>query len=184
VNVNAQRTGELFEALSKIGRLPDTEIFGMQIKPNYDRYIPAMAKAGIKMVRLGIESGSLRERASMNKPGFDNELAVALVKALTAHRIRVMTQFIFCYPDQTDEDRQQTLDLIAAFNREGDPAFLEHNWYRFVVYIGKEKYFAEKHGVSSSSPLHWQNQLYTPEKVEALAKEWSQKMPTNGKIWV
>ena len=182
LNVNGKRTAELFSALAGIQDPPDIEVFGLQIRPDFERYVSKMARAGVRRVRLGLESGSPRERESMGKPGFDNDLCVAMIKELTAHKILTLAQFIFCYPDQTQEDRRQTLLLIQRINRQGDPEFVRHYWYRFVIYIGKEEFFRRNYGVTSASPVNWQNDLYTPEKVEELQRQYTALLPSNAEI--
>ncbi len=182
LNVNSNRTKMLFEALSGISNKPYGHIFGLQIKSDYGMYVNLMAKSGVKEVRIGIESGSIRERNSMNKPNVSNELIVAFVKELTDNNINVMAQYIFCYPDQTEQDRSLTRKLINDINHNANPSYVNHFLYKFVVHHGTEKYFADKHGVNSTSPQNWTNILYNPEAIRDLAEKYQQELPENCKI--
>lgn len=184
INVSSKRTEELFAELSKLENKPDGHVFGMLVKKGFERYISKMAESGVKEARLGLESGSLRERTSMNKPHFSNDLVVEFAKELTSNKIMTWAQFIFCYPDQTDEDRQETLDLMKMINDECDPRFVKHFWYKFVVHHGTEKFFKGKYGVKSLSPQTWENALYNPEKIKKIEEKYSKLIPKNAKIFL
>ena len=184
INVNARRTTELFAELAKLKNKPYGHIFGMEIRPGFQAYIGKMADSGVREARVGIESGSPRERQSMNKPRFTNDMVIDLLKESTAHKILTWAQFIFCYPDQTQEDRQQTLDLMHEINRQCDPQFIKQFWFRFIVHHGKEEFFAEKYAVESTSPQNWRNPLYTPDKIKELAEKYTDLIPSNANIFL
>jgi radical SAM superfamily enzyme YgiQ (UPF0313 family) len=143
-----------------------------------------MAPAGVREVRLGIESGSPRERDSMNKPRFDNELVLEVVSELARRGIVVWTQFIFCYPDQTEDDRRQTLDLMHRINGACPAGRVRHFWYRFMVHHGVEDLFSERYRVRAVSPSDWSNPLYDPQRVMALHESYRQQVPANAEIFV
>ena len=184
LNVNTKRTVELFSRLSQECNGAPIHIFGTQVKKGFEQYIPLMAEAGVREVRLGIESGSPRERKSMNKPIFDNKLVIEMVKELTAHRITTWTQFIFCYPDQTEEDRQQTLDLMNQINHNCNPNYIKHFWYQFVVHHGSEQFFKTHYGVKSISPNTWFNNSYNPEVIKKLGQKYQKLIPSNCQLFV
>lgn len=184
INISPKRTEYFFTELAKLKKPPPGHVFGLEVKKGFERYISKMSEAGIKIVRVGIESGAIRERNSMNKKFFDNDLVIAFIKELSNHKITTWAQYIFCYPDQTDDDRQETLALMARINSSCNPAFIKHFWYRFIVHHGTEELFQKKYGVISSSPLNWKNELFTPEKVEKLAEKYRLLIPINARIFL
>ena len=184
INVNTRRTEKLFTRLSQLKQKPFGHIFGLQIKEGYERYIPAMAEAGVREARIGVESGSIRERRSMNKIRFTNTLVVDFIKHMTSHKILAVVQFIFCYPDQEDKDRKQTLDLIHRINDESDVQYVRHVFNKFVVHHGKEDFFMKNYGVFSYSPQNWENPLYNPNKIETIRNEFIDLLPPNCKIFL
>lgn len=185
INASASRCEALFTRLAAVPRIGRGHVFGMQVKRGFERYVPAMAQARVREVRLGIESGSLRERRSMNKPAFDDDLAVALVRDLTRHGIQVWAQFIFAYPDQTDDDRERTVALMRRFNEVAPKAALvRHFWYRFMVHHGTEDLFTQRYGVRTETPMRWTNDLYTPEGVEDLGRTWQARIPGNCRMFL
>ncbi|MCP4594301.1 MAG: B12-binding domain-containing radical SAM protein [bacterium] len=184
LNVQAQRTADLFGELAKLDDKRRSHVFGMQVQREYDMYVPRMAEAGVREVRLGIESGSPRERRSMTKPAFDNDQVVRCVKLLTEHGITTWTQFIFCYPDQTDEDRDQTVALMHRINAECRETHVRHYWYQFVVHHGTEELFAKRYGVRKTTPKTWENDLYTPEIIAKTFEAYARRMPANGRIYL
>jgi len=184
INVNSKRTEELFNELSKLKNKPFGHIFGLQIKEGFTDYIDKMAAAGIKEVRIGLESGSQRERKNMNKPRFTNDLAVDFIKELTKYKIVTWVQFIFCFPDQTEEDRKKTLNLMNRINQECNTKYIKHFWYKFVVHHGTEDFFVKQYGVHSISPQNWENRLYNSKKVKRLKEKYSKLIPQNAKIYL
>jgi len=174
----------LFQLLAAEENKPTSHVFGLQVKPRHAEYIPAMAAAGVREVRLGIESGSRRERDSMRKPRFDNDLVVEMVEELTRHGIITWTQFIFCYPDQTDEDRGETLELMRRINAACDDRLVRHFWYRFMVHHGLEEQFEQLYGVQTESPSIWRNDLYDPETVNTLHLTTRAAAPANTEFYV
>lgn len=182
ININTDRAEKLFTGIAKLKNPPRGHVFGLEIKKGFQRYISKMAEAGVKVARVGIESGSIRERNSMNKHPFDNDLVVEFVKELTSHKITTWGQFIFCYPDQTEDDRQETLRLMNRINDSCGTDHVKHYWYRFIVHHGTEAFFKERYGVISSSPLNWENSMYTPEKIEKIYETYAGIVPVNAKI--
>lgn len=184
INASERRAAELFRQLAALEEVPPSHVFGLQVRRGYQRYVSLMAPAGVREVRLGIESGSPRERNSMNKPRFDNDLVLEVVRDLAHSGIVVWTQFIFCYPDQTDEDRGQTLDLMHRINGACPPGRVRHFWYRFMVHHGVEDLFRERYGVRAASPSDWTNPLYDPQRVMELHQSYREQVPRNAQIFV
>ncbi len=68
-------------------------------------------RGGLYRVRLGTESGSQRILDEMNK-GITTDQVKAAVSALAYAGIKVTTYWVIGHPGETEEDFQQTLDLI------------------------------------------------------------------------
>jgi radical SAM superfamily enzyme YgiQ (UPF0313 family) len=184
INVNPKRTTELFKAIAAFGIGVPAHVFGMQVKEGFEDYIYLMKASGVNVVRLGIESGSPRERKSMNKPKFDNRLAVKMVAELSKNQITTWAQFIFCYPDQTDEDRQQTLELMRQMNEAGDPSYIKHFWFQFVVHHGTEELFRKLYNVNKITPKTWTNELYDRQIIRNIYQQYKEIVPQNCTIEV
>ncbi len=184
INVNTSRTEKLFSELGRLGPLPPSIVFGFEIRQQYQRYVAKMAACGVKEAFIGLESGSLRERHSMLKPTWTNALAVEVIRELTANKIMTWAQFIFCYPDQTENDRQQTLAFMHRLNAEADPNYIRFQWFRFVVHLGLEESFNRKYGVIATSPKNWQNHCYAPQSVEQLGHKYRELIPQNGRLYM
>jgi len=182
INVNAARTTELFQRIKEIDRPIPSHVFGMQVVKGYEAYIPLMAATGVNEVRLGLESGSRRERDSMVKPAFDNEDVIRMVTLLSEYGITTWCQFIFSYPDQTDEDRDKTLSLMHQLNSAADQNLIKHFWFKFVVHHGTEEFFHSQYGVDATSPRTWTNQLYAPQRIATLKSQYETHIPSNAMI--
>lgn len=182
INIIPERTEYLFAEIAKLKNPPPGHIFGLEIKQGFEKYIPKMASAGVKEARVGIESGSIRERKSMNKPRFDNDIVIDFIKELNRHHILTWAQFIFCYPNQTENDRGETLALMKRINNSCNQVYIRHIWNKFVVHDSLEELFKDKYNVTTISPSNWQNSIYTPDKIEKLAKKYSSLIPLNAKI--
>lgn len=182
INIDGNRTRELFKEIAKL-RLPAKgHVFGMEVTKDSPEYIHFMSEANVKEIRVGIESGSLRERDSMNKHKFTNDMVVETLKEIGKNKIVAWAQFIFCYPDQTDEDRRQTLDLMHRIRRECDPRYVKMYWFKFVVHHGTEDLFRNRHGVVAESPANWRNKIYDSNLIKRLKSKYSKLTPKNCKM--
>lgn len=179
INVNSNRTVELFREIVLSGIKIPSHIFGMQVKDGFEDYIYLMKASGVNTVRVGIESGSIRERKSMNKPNFDNDLSIEMVAELSKNQIMTWVQFIFCYPDQTVDGRKNTIDLILKMNKIGNPKYIKHFWYQFVVHHGTEDIFKRKYNVQKITPKTWSNEIYDVLKIYKLYTEYKNIVPAN-----
>lgn len=182
LNINAKRTEKLFTELAKLDKKPFGHVFGMEIEKHFGRYISKMAEAGVREARLGIESGAPRERDSMNKHRFSNQLVKDFIKELTDNKIMAIVQFIFCYPDQTEKDREETLALVNQVNETCDMNYVKHVFNTFVVHHGTEEFFRKQFGVICRTPSDWHNSLYNPGKIKKLREAYAQLLPENAKI--
>jgi len=184
INVNTKRTKELFSRISELNLQFPSHVFGMEVDRNCSEYIPEMFSSGVRELRIGVESGSRRERDSMGKPKFSNDDVIETFKVTTGNKIKTWAQFIFCYPDQTEDDRKQTLDLMLRLNRECDRKYIKILWFKFVVHHGVEKFFSDRYGVEVSSPANWKNDLYTSDKIKKIKGKYAKIVPSNARIYL
>lgn len=184
INVDGKRTEHLFSQIAKLDKKVPGHIFGLQVRPGFEGYIEKMAAAGVNEVRLGVETGSARERKSMNKELFDNDLIVDFIKELHKYKIKVWNQLIFCYPDQTDDDRQLTINLMNRINEECNPEYVTHYWFKFIVLNDRSDFMKNQYGVTRKSLQDWQNDSYTPEIINSLARRYEKIIPKNAEIWL
>jgi radical SAM superfamily enzyme YgiQ (UPF0313 family) len=184
LNVNPKRTKELFREIGKVIGKRRIHAFGFEINPRFDEFMGEYARCNFSEVRVGIESGSPKVRKEMNKPQFTNEMVRKNIKKMTACGTLVWAQFIFCYPTETDADREATLKLMHQISRENPKGRVKFFWFRFVVHHGTEKFFEEKHGVTTQTIRDWNSPSYTPAKVAALAKKLQSRLPPNAKIYL
>lgn len=78
--------------------------------------IDIMADAGMVRMFVGIETGSKRMQKLINKNlKLDN--VIEMVKYLNDNRVAVTASFIYGFPEETDEDISQTMDLIIQLLR-------------------------------------------------------------------
>jgi len=63
-------------------------------------------------------------------------------------------------PDQTENDRRQTRDLMHRIDGACPPGRARHFRYRFMVHHGVEDLFSERYRVHTASPSDWSNPLY------------------------
>lgn len=186
LNVYTKRTAELFDRLSTIENMPTGHAFGVQVRKQHREYIDKFAAAGIDELRIGLESGSRDERKIMRKPHFVNDLIVEFIRNANDHGITVWAQFIFCYPAQTREHRQATLDLMNRLNDECDPEKIKFFWYKFIVHQGTEDYYESRHRVTIDpvSRQRWWNDLHNPDTVAEEFERVKPLIPTNANIYM
>jgi len=103
---------------------------------------------------------------------------------LTSAGICVWAQFIFCYPDQTEDDRRQTVELMKRLNGVSPPGLVRHFWYRFMVHHGVEELFRERYEVRAETPANWSSPLYHPERVERIHEFYRGRLPENAELYI
>ena len=74
--------------------------------------IDTMADAGMRWIYLGIETGSPRMQKLINK-NLKLDQTLPLVRYITSKGVRVVTSFIYGFPEETEEDISQTLALMT-----------------------------------------------------------------------
>ena len=77
-----------------------------------EELIRIMADSGLRWIYLGIETGSPRMQKLVNK-NLKLETVLPLVKYITSCGVRVVTSFIYGFPEETEEDMSQTLSLMT-----------------------------------------------------------------------
>jgi anaerobic magnesium-protoporphyrin IX monomethyl ester cyclase len=95
--------------------------------------LPGLKAAGFNWLALGIESGSAHVRDGANKR-FSQEEIARTVRAIQAHGIHVIGNYIFGLPDDTLATMQQTLELALELNCEFA------NFYCAMAYPGSALY--------------------------------------------
>jgi radical SAM superfamily enzyme YgiQ (UPF0313 family) len=85
---------------------------------NYDEdMFKLMYKAGFRWVHMGIESGSAKILKQMNKQ-MDINNVKQIIKTLKSIGYRIRTSFILDYPNQDDEDFNETLKLLKEIETD------------------------------------------------------------------
>jgi radical SAM superfamily enzyme YgiQ (UPF0313 family) len=75
-----------------------------------------MARAGAETMVIGVETGSDRVRTHMNK-GFNNEDLNYNMEQYSKHKMQVYLLLIVGFPTETEQDFQETLDMLTRFQR-------------------------------------------------------------------
>jgi len=79
-----------------------------------DEEYQLIAAAGFKVLEVGIESGSEAVRTHMGK-NFTNDDIRMFMKRCSDNNIKIVFMLIVGYPTETEEDFQQTLDILTEF---------------------------------------------------------------------
>ncbi len=77
-----------------------------------EELIRIMADSGLRWIYLGIETGSPRMQKLVNK-NLKLEKVLPLVRYITTCGVRVVTSFIYGFPEETEEDISQTIALMS-----------------------------------------------------------------------
>ena len=184
LNVNVKRTKELFNRVSEVIGDRSIHAFGMQVDTRFNEYLDEYARCKFDELRLGIESGSLKLRQEMGKPFFSNLAAREMIKNMTSCGTKVWVQFIFCYPSETNEDREETLHLMEEIVKENPLEKIEIYWYRFVVHHGTEQLFQDQYGVVTRTIMDWENKIYSPRIVEEIAEGIQTRLPPKARLFL
>jgi len=84
---------------------------------NYTQdFIDLLKRSGCHTLTLGVESGSNKILKSINK-GITQEQVIKVKEKLTKNKIYQDYHFMMGFPDETDEDIKQTIDLIYKLMR-------------------------------------------------------------------
>ena len=69
-------------------------------------------------------------------------------------------------------------------NAECKPQYVQHLWYKFMVHLGTEDFFAANYGVVKKSLKNWHNEKYNPDIINKLVQTYTPRMPSNGRIFL
>lgn len=81
--------------------------------------LDALREAGCDRIQFGVESGSPRILATLRK-GITLEQVRRATRYAAGLGMRVFCSFILGHPDETEEDAQQTIDLMREIRQLGD----------------------------------------------------------------
>lgn len=82
------------------------------------RYLELFRKAGIDWLALGVEAANQEIRREVSKGTFEDVNIRQVVGAIRDADINVISNYIFGFPDDTQDTMQQTLDLALELNTE------------------------------------------------------------------
>jgi len=184
LNVNPKRTKRLFSAIGKVIGNRYIHAFGFEVSSKFNSYAAEYTRCNFTEARIGIESGSLAVRKAMNKPTFTNVDVRNMIKQMTAAGTTVWAQFIFCYPAETNKDREETLALMHAIANENPKGKVQIYWFRFVVHHGTEDFFKDKYGVVCDTIRDWHNKNYNPKRIAHIAKKLTPRLPDCARIYL
>ena len=110
------------------GLLPDDLMFGGQfiarpINRFPEEYYAKMQAAGVYNISVGMESGSDRVLADMRK-GTTRDDHDFMMQMLQKYGIRINLLMLIGYPTETEEDFQDTLDMIKDYKRYSDSGII------------------------------------------------------------
>ncbi len=83
-----------------------------------EKELELFKKAGINWLALGVESGNQTVRQEMSKGSFRTVNIRQICNMIHAADIKIISNFIFGFPDDTLETMQETLDLALELNTE------------------------------------------------------------------
>jgi hypothetical protein len=131
INGNMKEFVKLLDTVidyKKQGLLPDDLMFGGQFiaRPQArfpEEYYAKMQAAGVYNISVGMESGSDRVLADMRK-GTTRADHDFMMKMLQKYSIRINLLMLIGYPTETEEDFQDTLDMIKDYKRYSDSGII------------------------------------------------------------
>jgi anaerobic magnesium-protoporphyrin IX monomethyl ester cyclase len=82
------------------------------------QYLEKFRRAGIQWLALGVEAGNQNVRREVSKGSFEDVNIREVVKTVRNSDINIISNYIFGFPDDTQETMQQTLDLALELNTE------------------------------------------------------------------
>jgi anaerobic magnesium-protoporphyrin IX monomethyl ester cyclase len=83
-----------------------------------EEHLDLFLKAGIQWLCLGIEAGNQTVRREVSKGAFKDINIRQVVGMVRGHGVKVLSNFVFGFPEDTLETMQQTLDLALELNTE------------------------------------------------------------------
>jgi anaerobic magnesium-protoporphyrin IX monomethyl ester cyclase len=83
-----------------------------------EKYLELFKKAGNNWLALGVEAGNQMVRKEVAKGSFKDINIREVVSEIHQYDINIISNYIFGFPDDTQETMQQTLDLALELNTE------------------------------------------------------------------
>lgn len=114
---NKKRLVEFCDALIERGLIIKWDCFG-RIDTMDSVLLEKMAEAGCIRIFYGIESGSAKMQSYIGK-NLDLNEVLTVIKDTIKSGIRVQTSFIIGFPEETEEDLRQTIDLFLDCFQSG-----------------------------------------------------------------
>ena len=160
-------------------------------------------RAGVNWLALGIEAGNQTVRQEVSKGTFQEVNIREVCKTIQDANIKIISNFIFGFPNDDMETMQETLDLAIELNTEmanmypcmalpGSPMFheaKENNWelpssfegYAFLAYNSKP---LPTHNLSAKQVLKfrdeaWQQYFTNPKYLELVEKKFGEQQRKN-----
>lgn len=87
--------------------------------------IEEMASAGLERIYLGIETGSARMQGIINKH-LDIQKTTETINHLADNNIKAIASFIYGFPEETEEDLEETLRMVYKLRTKGSVSFQFH----------------------------------------------------------
>jgi radical SAM superfamily enzyme YgiQ (UPF0313 family) len=184
LNINTKRTKNLLQEISTVIGNRKIHAFGFEVDKKFGEYLDEFSKCNFSCVRIGIESGSLSLRDEIRKHKFTNNDAINMVHKIAEAGTDVWVQYIFCYPGETDKDREETVKLMHRMYSEKYKGRIRQLWYRFIVHHGTEQHFREKYDIKIPTIRDWHTKAYNPKIVQNLANVWKKKLPKKTDIFL
>jgi len=82
------------------------------------KYLQQFAKAGINWLALGVEAGNQTVRREVSKGSFEDVDIREVIRTVRDSGLKVISNYIFGFPEDTHETMQQTLDLALELCTE------------------------------------------------------------------
>jgi radical SAM superfamily enzyme YgiQ (UPF0313 family) len=184
ININTKRTKRLLNEISEVIGDRKIHAFGFEITKKFNTYLTEFSKCNFSCVRIGVESGSLILRDKMNKHKFTNADVVHMAHSIAKYGSDVWLQYIFCYPGETERDREETVKLMHQVYTNKHKGRIRQLWYRFIVHHGTEEHFKQTYDIEIPTVRDWYTKEYNPKKVKKLAKIWEKRLPKNANIFL
>ncbi|MCR4282382.1 MAG: B12-binding domain-containing radical SAM protein [Bauldia sp.] len=146
--LNGHHVNAICEGLSELPFADELNIWAYARIDTVKKYqLPAMRRAGIRWLALGIESGSAHVRDGANKSFNDDDIKT-VVRSIQDAGINVIGNYIFGLPDDDMDSMNRTLALAKDLNCEFA------NFYAAMAYPGSPLY-AQAVASGAELPKSW-----------------------------
>jgi len=149
-----------------------------------DEILKSLKEAGCESVSMGVQSGNESIRAKLLHRKHTDELIIAAAKRINKHRLKLITEFIFGFPEETPEDMWKSFELNDKLGAYNTASFIFYPYPKTELadysikhgYLTKEDYDKIKEGYGSYHTSCWLKLPYKDEvyKYNALLPVWNQ----------